>query len=148
MENNQFDTKYVLKVFLVVFLIFSLIVFINSVGLQLNEPTQNKKLLQVVTMEAFANKNGSNLDTSILMDKSDAFCETHRGSSGDLDESCRKLTRNKCNSTSCCVWTSEDKCMAGNEDGPTFNTSVHGKTLTPDFYYFQNQCYGDKCANV
>lgn len=145
MENDNFNSKYVLKVFIVVFLIFSLIVFINSVGLHLNEPTQNKKLLQVVTMEAFTNKNGFNSSSSILMDKSEAFCETHSGSSGDLDESCRVLTRNKCNSTSCCVWTSEDKCMAGNEDGPTFNTSIHGKTHVPDFYYFQNKCYGEKC---
>jgi hypothetical protein len=137
MENNIFDSKYVLKVFIVAFLIFSLIVFINSVGLHLNEPNQNKKLLQVVTMEGF--------DSSILMDKSDAFCEAHRGSSGGLDESCGKLTQNKCNSTSCCVWTSENKCVAGNENGPTFNTGAHGKTHTPDFYYFQNKCYGEKC---
>lgn len=145
MENKNFNSKYVLKVFIAAFLLFSLVVFIHSVGLHLNEPKQSKKLLQVVTMEAFTNKNDSTSNSSILMDKSDAFCETYRGSSGALDDSCGKLTQNKCNSTSCCVWTSENKCRAGNEDGPTFNTSAHGKTHTPDFYYFQNKCYGEKC---
>lgn len=138
MENNNFDLKYVLKVFIAAFLFFSLIVFIHSLGLHLNEPNQKKKPLQLVTMEAF--------DNSILMDKSDAFCETHSGSGGELDESCEKLTQNKCNSTSCCVWTSDNKCMAGNKDGPTFNTNEYGKTHMPYFYYFQNKCYGEKCS--
>ena len=137
MENGIFYSKYVLKVIISIFLIFSLIVIVNSICLQLNEQSQTKTISQVVTIEG--------LDTSILMDKSDSFCETHRGSSGTLHDSCGKLTQNKCNSTSCCVWTSENKCMAGNEDGPTFSTDAHGKTHTPDYYYFQKKCYGEKC---
>ena len=81
--------KYILKIVIVASLILCLIIFINSFGLNLN----SKKLL---TMEGLANPP----DTSIIINKSDAFCENHRGSSGTLDKSCGKLTKNNCNSTS------------------------------------------------
>ena len=126
--------KYILKIVIVVSLILSLIAFINSIGLNLN----SKKLL---TMEGLTNPP----DTSIIINKSDAFCESHRGSSGTLDKSCGKLTKNNCNSTSCCVWTSNNKCVAGGAKGPTFNTDSNGKTKQLDYYYFQNKCYGSGC---
>lgn len=79
------------------------------------------------------------------MNKSDAFCESHRGSSGALDDECGKLTKTNCNTTSCCVWTSDNKCVAGGQSGPTFNSDAKGKTKQLDYYYFQNKCYGSKC---
>jgi hypothetical protein len=138
----KLDPKYVLKIFIMVFLIFALIVFVNYVGLNLNENNASKKLLQVVTLEGLTN---TELDTNIIMNKSDAFCENHLGSSGTLDESCSKLTQDNCNTTSCCVWTSTNKCMAGTASGPTFNSDANGKTKDLDYYYFQNKCYGQKC---
>jgi hypothetical protein len=135
------NLKDFLKVFIVAFLILSLIVFINSIGLNLNDVSPPKKLLQVVTIEGLTNAP----DTSIIFNKNDAFCESHSGSGGSLDDSCGKLTKNNCNSTSCCVWTSENKCGAGYINGPTFNTEPNGKTKQLDYYYFQNKCYGPKC---
>jgi hypothetical protein len=136
------DLKYILKIFIIVFIILSLIIFINSVGLNLNEQT-NKKLLQVVTIEGLTNTP----DTSIIINKNDAFCESYRGSGGALDDACGKLTRNNCNSTSCCVWTSENKCTAGRQGGPIFNSDAKGKTKNLDYYFFENKCYGPKCPN-
>ena len=75
------------------------------------------------------------------------FCESHRGNSVKLNESCGKLTENNCNDTSCCVWTSKKKCMAGTATGPTFNSDKNGKTIPLDYYYFENKCYGSKCPN-
>ena len=86
------------------------------------------------------------LQNSILS-PSEAFCESHRGSSGTLDKSCEKLTNGNCNSTSCCVWTSDKKCAAGNEKGPTFNTNANGQTNQLDYYYFEGKCYGTNCPN-
>ena len=126
MEN--IDLKYILKNFIFGFLILSLVLFINSLRLHLSG------------MEGFENE-----DNSIIMKKSDAFCESYRGSSGSLDDACSKLTQTNCGSTSCCVWTSDSKCAAGGEGGPTFNSDAKGKTKQLDYYYFQNKCYGDKC---
>jgi len=142
--------KYILKVLIVAFLILSLIIFINSIGMRLQDAPSSKKLIQVVTVEPFANTDTDNSDIidAIVMDKSDAFCESRRGSSGTLEESCGKLTKHNCNSTSCCVWTSDKKCAAGNEKGPTFNSDKNGKTRALDYYYFQNKCYGTKCSSI
>ena len=137
------DLKYILKVFIIVFLILSLIAFINTLGLNLNEEPTQKKLLQVVTIEAL-----ENLSTSIPMSKSQAFCDVHKGSSGSLDESCGRLTRGNCNDTSCCVWTSNQKCTAGGVDGPTFNTNTNGKTQDSNYYYFQGKCFGLGCPKA
>ena len=136
------NLKFILNVFITVLLFFALIAFIQSIGLNLNAKQPPKKLLQVVTIEGLTNQQP---DTSAIMSKSDAFCEHHRGSSHILEQSCGDLTQDNCNSTSCCVWTSDNKCAAGKASGPTFNTNDNGKTKQLDYYYFQNKCYGPKC---
>ena len=138
------DLKYILKIFIIVFIILSLISFVRTTGFDVTTPTEPKKLLQVVTIEGLAQKQ----DSSIVINSHDAFCESRRGSSGSLDGSCGKLTKNNCNSTSCCVWTSDDKCVAGDAGGPTFNTGAVGKTNSLDYYYFHNKCHGNKCPKV
>jgi len=129
------DFKYLLKTFIVIFLILSVIVFINSIGLNLNDQDISKKLLQVVTVEG--------LDTILPSNK--AFCEVNKGFT--LEKSCNNLTKQNCGLTSCCVWTNDDKCKAGNISGPTFNSNASGKTNSLDYYFFQNKCYGEKCPN-
>ena len=140
------DLKYILKVFIIVFLILSLISFVNTLGLNLNEEPRQKKLIQVVTIEALEGLD--NLSTSIPMSKSQAFCDAHKGSGGSLDESCSRLTKKNCNDTSCCVWTSNQKCAAGGIDGPMFNTDSNGATKQLDYYYFQGKCYGSGCPKA
>lgn len=76
----------------------------------------------------------------------DGFCEHHRGSLVKLNESCLKLSQSNCGKTSCCVWTNQ--CVSGSKNGPTYNTNAKGKTKQLDSYYFQNKCYGDKCAKM
>ena len=131
---------YILKIFIIVFIILSLISFVNTAGVDVTTLAKPKKLLQAVTIEGLA--------SSIAINANDAFCESQRGSSGSLDGSCGKLTKNNCTSTSCCVWTSEDKCVAGGAGGPTFNTGADGKTNSLDYYYFHNKCHGNKCPKV
>ena len=138
------DFKYILKIFIVVFLILSLIIFINSIGLNLNEPDTEKQLLQVVTVEAEL-PLVEGLDNQIPTSGSKAFCDIHSGF--DLEQSCEKLTKYNCGLTSCCVWTSDEKCKSGNKSGPLFNSDSKGKTLPLDYYFFQNECYGNKCPN-
>ena len=127
------ELKYALKVFIIAFLIFSLILFMRFIELNSKD----------MSNEGFAAP-----DTSIIINKSDAFCETYKGSSGKLEQSCKKLTNGNCNSTSCCVWTSDNKCAAGGKGGPTFNTDLKGKTNALDYYYFQDVCYGGKCPEA
>jgi hypothetical protein len=131
---NVILLKFVLKVFIIVFLFVSFILFINSIRLN---------LLQLNTIEGYETMP----ETNIILDNKDAFCESHRGSSNILEESCGKLTKRNCLETSCCVFTSEDKCVAGSEGGPTFNSDSNGKTKNLDYYYYKEKCFGPKCSN-
>ena len=90
-------------------------------------------------------KNKENMDNILSSNKSESFCKSYEGQSGLLDNSCKKLTKNNCNVTPCCVWTSDEKCVAGSSSGPTFNTDSKGKTLSLDYYYYKNKCYGKSC---
>ena len=124
----KMDFKYILKFLIILFLFLSIIVLVRT----------NVFSKGVVTIEGLQNS---------ILSPSEAFCESHRGSSGTLDKSCEKLTNGNCNSTSCCVWTSDKKCAAGNEKGPTFNTNANGQTNQLDYYYFEGKCYGTNCPN-
>ena len=124
----KMDFKYILKFLIILFLFLSIIVLVRT----------NVFSKGVVTIEGLQNS---------ILSPSEAFCESHRGSSGTLDKSCEKLTNGNCNSTSCCVWTSDKKCAAGNEKGPTFNTNANGQTNQLDYSYIEGKCYGTNCPN-
>lgn len=130
------DIKYILKIFIISFLLLSLIVFISSIKLFSNVPTPPKKLMSVVTIEGM---------DGIPLSGSKSFCNKHNGF--DLEKSCNKLTEYNCGLTSCCVYTSDNKCQAGNASGPTFNSHSNGLTKNLDYYYFENKCYGQGCPN-
>ena len=78
----------------------------------------------------------------LFTNKYNAFCENQTGKISK----CETLTQKNCNKTSCCVWLnnnqSDNKCVKGNKNGPTFNTDKNGKKSS---YYFMNKCYGDNC---
>jgi hypothetical protein len=127
---NGNTPKFVLKVFFLLFILFSLF------------------LLFLFLLFIYKNKNDllqEGFESDTILTTKAAFCESHRGSSNTLNEDCSKLTQRNCKSTSCCVFTSEDKCVAGGQGGPTFNSDEKGKTKHLDYYYFQDTCYGANC---
>jgi hypothetical protein len=109
-------------------LVFVLIIFIGIIIIY-NYKT-NLEGLQNPLDFSFTNKFAS-------------FCNIYGSSANKLNSKCNEFTKTNCNSTSCCVW-SNSKCVAGNIDGPIYNTDQNGKTIEQD-YYFQNKCYGKQC---
>jgi len=93
-----------------------------------------------------SHNNVEQFSSTISTDKTSAFCNANVGNVNILNQQCMQLTPNNCKSTSCCVWTSNQQCLAGKADGPTFNTDNNGKTKKLDYYYFENKCYGEKCS--
>lgn len=139
----NFSRSNILNIFIGVIIIFALIIFIDISNINLNPIKSTKKVIQVVNIEALQN-NYSKKDaqnTSINLNPISDFCKS---SSDSLKNSCAKLTKKNCNSTSCCVVLNGEKCVAGNQDGPTFKTDS-GKDITVDYYYYQNKCYGNSC---
>jgi len=147
----DFSRSNILNIFIAVIVIFALIIFIEISNLNLNPTPVNKKVVQVVNIEALQNndkKDNINKkeapNTSINMNPVADFCKS---GSDSLKESCAKLTKKNCNETSCCVVLNGEKCVAGNEDGPTFKTDS-GEDITIDYYYYQNKCYGNSCPAI
>jgi len=66
------DLKYLLKIFIIGFLILSLIIFINSIGLNFNQPEQSKELIKVVTVEGLETNH-------LITNSSNAFCVNNNG---------------------------------------------------------------------
>ena len=79
-----------------------------------------------------------------INDTANAFCQSKSGAA--LETACNSLTQENCGRTSCCVWTSDNKCKSGGINGPIFNTNANGKSKTLDYYYFQGKCYGPNCS--
>jgi hypothetical protein len=169
----DFSRSNVLNVFIGVIVIFALIILIEVSNINLNPDPENKKVVQVVNIEALKNKKKSKKtdtvetdtvetdtttttddtneivtppehnkpNTSINLNPITDFCKS---SSDSLKESCTKLTKKNCNETTCCIVLNGKKCVAGNQDGPTFKTDS-GEDINIDYYYYQNKCYGDSC---
>lgn len=93
----------VLQIFIILFFIFSLILFMKFIISSFNDPFIEKELTNVVEPLTL---NGSN-----------AFCEVNAGYS--LEKGCNKLTKYNCGLTSCCAWVN-DKCKAVNKKGLMF----------------------------
>jgi len=118
------SVKYILKYLIGLYLFFSLLYFLQT---------------------SFNKTEGFSDDMSDILDKGDAFCKNYQGSSNILEEKCGLMNKTNCNATSCCIWTSGDKCVAGDANGATFNTDTTGKTQQLEYYYFQDKCYGENC---
>jgi hypothetical protein len=129
--------KYILKIGILVLFILALM---NILGINLkeNDVSQNNLLLEGFVLDIQP-------DTQNLATGANAFCDLYRGSSSRLNNECRRLTEKNCNETSCCVFTN-NRCVAGGANGPTYNTNSNGKTINAN-YYFQNQCYGANCPS-
>ena len=102
-------------------------------------------LLSIIFIAIFIPSFTNNKKTTEGMTHADAFCEEHREKGHLLEENCSKLTQDMCTTTSCCVWTSNNKCVAGNQKGALFNSDEKGKTQILDYYYYKDKCYGAKC---
>jgi hypothetical protein len=140
----DFNRNDILNIFIIVIIILALLIFIEISNIDLNVEQSNKKVVQVVNIEALTSKNNSKKEapnTSINLNPLTDFCKS---SSDSLKKSCAKLTKKNCNATTCCVMLNGEKCVAGNQDGPTFKTES-GKDITIDYYYYQNKCYGNSC---
>lgn len=70
------------------------------------------------------------------------FCE--ETSLIEKEKKCNSLDKNVCASTECCVLLGGEKCVAGNEYGPT-NKANYSDFLVKnrDFYYYKGKCHGN-----
>jgi hypothetical protein len=138
-ENSQ-------MIILIVIVVLGLLVLINIKGIDLNPPKPESKLVQEVTVETLDMMDKTLSNEKINVNLATSFCESYLGNSQELEGACNQLTETNCSQTSCCVFsrTSEiGKCVAGDLNGPTYNTDKDGKLITMDTYYYLGKCRGN-----
>lgn len=72
------------------------------------------------------------------------FCNANKNNKIETEKKCNAIQVESCASTSCCVLLGGQKCVAGNESGPSMTANYSDYTLqNKDFYYYQGKCYGN-----
>jgi hypothetical protein len=72
------------------------------------------------------------------------FCSFNKTNPGQTELECNKLDKNTCAATSCCALLGGQKCVAGNESGPTMKSNFSDIYIkNKDHYYYQGKCYGN-----
>lgn len=118
-------------------LFIGLLVIFSILEIKFNDTNSKKDIIN-------KNKLGliENLDN---IKPSSSFCDAANGSLLELNKKCGVLTKENCNVTSCCIWLNGQKCVTGNELGPTFLTDENKEKINVDYYYYKNKCNGKGC---
>jgi hypothetical protein len=124
----------------IIILVLGLILYFHLNKIDLNPVPIPHKLIQQVTIEKFGLEN-EDIDKLKFL-PAENFCNSYLGNSSQLELACNELTKTNCAGVSCCVLNNE-KCVAGNINGPTFKTDKKGKEIRSENYYYLNTCYGN-----
>jgi len=125
-ELIDFIKANYLNIVIIVVSVLCLLVVIEVKDIDLNPPKPESKLVQQVTVETFEDINLNSYDN---------FCDSYLGNSLELEGACNQLTETNCNKTKCCVY-GNNKCVAGDSNGPTYKTDKNGKLITMDSFYY------------
>jgi hypothetical protein len=127
-----------------------MIVFFSIFNIKFDE--KNKKLQKEKTIETFngdidVTKEDPDVLKSFEKIGSDnvnvSFCQNSISSS-EKEENCKKLTKGNCTTVGCCVLLNGEKCVGGNESGPTY-LSENGKDIDVQYYLYKDKCIGKGC---
>ena len=89
-----------------------------------------------------------NTPAYVSTNKSGGFCNKYKTSPSQLEEKCNKINDETCAATTCCVLLGGQKCVSGNESGPTMKDNYSDFMIAnKDFYYYNGKCYGN-CPNT
>ena len=151
--NNEFKSYLVENAELILSVsvgLFTMIVFFSIFNIRFDE--KNKKLQKEKTIETFngdidLTKEDPNVLKSFETLSSDninfSFCQNSISSS-EKDANCKKLTKGNCSTVGCCVLLNGEKCVGGNESGPTY-LDEDGKDIDVQYYIHKDKCVGKGC---
>ena len=72
------------------------------------------------------------------------FCTQNAHSQVEIEKKCSKLDKDICASTNCCVLLGNESCVAGNEQGPSYQDHYRNPlNRNRDYYYYKGKCYGN-----
>jgi hypothetical protein len=72
------------------------------------------------------------------------FCEATKSSIYEREQKCNQIDNDMCASTDCCVLLGGEKCVAGNQNGPSIKANYSDFLIVNrDYYYYKGKCYGN-----
>lgn len=72
------------------------------------------------------------------------FCSYTKSNPSKTEEICNKIDNEVCASTDCCLLLGGEKCVSGNEHGPTMTSNYNDPYIkNKDFYFFKGKCFGN-----
>lgn len=126
---------------MLVVLCFTVLIYLNLLNIkpyaEKNNEDKEKVIIENINN---MNKKRDELKESLLK----GFCKVNEIDPINLEEKCNMLTKNNCLKTNCCVYINDNKCVAGDKNGPTFRDKDNGREIKINNYYFKDNCYG-KC---
>ena len=85
----------------------------------------------------------TNKPTTVEIESKRNLCEETNSSVIERDIRCGEIDIHKCGSIPCCVLLGGEKCVAGNESGPSIKSNYSDHTIiNRDYYYYRGKCYG------
>ena len=89
-----------------------------------------------------------NTPAYVSTNKGGGFCNKYKIDPLKLEQQCNAINDETCAATTCCVLLGGQKCVSGNESGPTMKDNYSDFMIAnKDFYYYQGKCYGN-CQNT
>ena len=108
-----------------------LLVATSLAGMDFRKPS-NKHVARTVTLEGLTAKTS----------EPESACAVYGPEPHKLEKYCNTLSDKSCGAISCCVWLSDNTCVAGGPSGPTFHTRG-GKDIDMTYYRHRSECVGD-----
>lgn len=91
-----------------------------------------------------SNKSIVNAPTYISSATQGGFCSYYGTQLDLLEQKCNAVDNASCAATTCCVLLGGQKCVSGNQSGPTMKANYSDFLVkNKDFYYYQGKCYGN-----
>ena len=108
-----------------------------------NSPSYVPNYEESVFLSKLTNEPTTSETHNLALDKF-GFCESTSGSKIDREVKCNAIDKNVCASTECCVLLGGEKCVAGNQNGPSIKSNYSDTTvLNRDYYYYRGNCFGN-----
>tara|TARA_Y100000389_G_C17243036_1_gene404131 strand:+ start:69 stop:749 length:681 start_codon:yes stop_codon:yes gene_type:complete len=107
---------------------------------------EHKSYKQRRILELLKEKHGS-IQKTLGDNHLHSNCHPVYSTSHSIEEHCNTMNdiQDKCKINPCCVLLPKDnKCVAGNKDGPTF-LAKDGNYVDNSHYYHKGDCYGKSC---
>ena len=130
------SNKYV--TILIIFLLFSILLVLYN---KYHYPRSCKKIVT----ESMTILDETDELVEDMTNGSKNFCSENQEDPVNMNTKCAVLSNTNCKMSECCALVNDDKCMAGDANGPVFKNDSDGKSIPIDSYYYMNKCYGPSC---